>query len=116
MDLGMLRDLLTQVQTGARVQTAIGDPVSVGTRTVIPVAEVRYGGGDGGGGGGFGHAQQEAGGGGGGGGVQITPLGCWVIGDRDAQWVPAVDANRLLILLGALIALLLGTVRALARR
>ncbi len=114
MDLGMLRDLLMQVQTGARVQTAIGEPVTVGTRTVIPVAEVRYGGG---GGGGFGKGETTGpGGGGGGGGVQITPLGCWVIGPADAQWVPVVDVNRLLILLGALLALLLGTVRALARR
>ncbi|HEX2948047.1 MAG TPA: spore germination protein GerW family protein [Armatimonadota bacterium] len=117
MDISQVRDLLNQIQAGARVTTAIGDPVTVGERVVIPVVEVAYGGG---GGGGAGKApeteQSEGSGGGGGGGVRVRPLGCWVVGPTSERWIPAIDANRLMIVAGTLVTLLFVTIRALAKR
>lgn len=113
MDLTQVRELLTQVQTGARVTTAIGEPVPVGHRVVIPVAEIGYGGG---GGGGEASATAEPGAGAGiGAGVRIRPLGCWVISPTEERWLPAVDVNRLILVLGGVLMLGLLTVRALAR-
>jgi len=116
MDIGQLRDLLSQVQAGARVSTAVGDPVQVGDRVVIPVAEVAYGGG-GGGGGGKGLEEQAGGSGGGGGGaVRIRPLGCWVIGPDEELWVPSLDVNRMVMIGSAVFALLLITIRTIMTR
>ena len=116
MDIGQFRDLLTQIQTGARVSTAIGEPVQVGDRIVIPVAEVSYAGGGGGGSGKAPAEQAEGSGGGGGGGVSIRPLGCWVVGPVDERWVPALDVNRAMMIGGALVVTMLLTVRAIMRR
>ena len=116
MDIGQLRDVLAQVQTGARVSTAVGEPVQVGERVIIPVAEVSYGGGGGGGGGKAPGEHGEGSGGGGGGGVNIRPLGCWVVGPVDERWVPALDVNRAVMIGGALIMLTLVTVRTIALR
>ncbi len=116
MEIGAIRDLLTQVQTGARVSTAVGEPVTVGERVIIPVVEVAYGGG-GGGGGGKGEAETgEGSGGGGGGGVRLRPLGAWVIDQDSERWVPALDVNRLVLVAGTLAALLLVTIRIIATR
>jgi uncharacterized spore protein YtfJ len=111
-----IAQLLSQVQNGARVSTAVGDPVQVGDRVVIPVAEVAYGGGGGGGSGKANTEQAEGGGGGGGGGVRIRPLGCWVIGPDDELWIPSLDVNRMIMLGGAIFALLLVTIRTIALR
>ncbi len=114
--LSQIRDLLTQVQTGARITTAIGEPVQVGNRVIIPVAEVGYGGGGGGGGGKTPEAECEGLGGGGGVGVRIRPLGCWIISPTEERWLPAVDVNRLILVIGAVLMLGMVTVRAFARR
>ncbi len=159
MDLTQIRELLTQVQTGARVTTAIGDPVQIGNRVIIPVAEICYGAGGGGGGSsmkaehqegcgchtGNGEASAEAehnegcgchtgtgeasakaeyqegcgGGGHGGSGAgahaRIRPLGCWVISPNEERWLPAVDVNRLILVIGGVLMLGILTVRAIAR-
>lgn len=117
MDIGQIRDLLTQVQAGARVSTAVGEPVQVGDRVVIPVAEIAYGGGGGGGGGKAPQVEQaEGSGGGGGGGVRVRPLGCWVIGPDYEQWLPAIDMNRAIVMAGGIAMLLLLTIRTIIRR
>lgn len=110
MDVSQWRDVLTQVQAGARVSTAVGEPIPVGERVVIPVVQIAYGGGGGGG-------QRQAGepSSGGGGGVRIRPLGCWVIGPDSERWVPSLDVNRLTAIAGSIIILLLLTIRALAK-
>lgn len=87
MELSVIRDLLTRGQASARVTTAIGDPVTVGDRVVIPVAEIIYAGSEGGGGGATAQADSGEGGGGGGLHVQVRPLGCRGIGPGD-RWVP----------------------------
>ncbi|MHB9130492.1 MAG: spore germination protein GerW family protein [Armatimonadota bacterium] len=115
MDMSQVREILDQVQANARVSTAIGEPVQVGDRVVLPVAEVTYGGG-GGGGAGKGNGQGEGSGGGGGGGVRVRPLGCMVIGPHDERWVPAIDLNKAIAIGGAVAMLLLVTLRALRKR
>jgi len=116
MDIGQLRDLLSQVQAGARVSTAIGEPVQVGERVIIPVAEVAYGGGGGGGGGKAQTEQGELNGGGGGGAVRIRPLGAWVIGPDEEIWVPSLDVNKLIMVGSAVFALVLVTLRTIMMR
>lgn len=113
MDIGMLRELLSQVQAGARVSTAIGEPVTIGERVIIPVAEIAYGGGGGGGGGKGQPELGEGSGGGGGGGVRVRPLGCLVVDQDSERWVPTLDVNRLALIAGTLAAMLLVTVRML---
>ncbi|MEI7834082.1 MAG: spore germination protein GerW family protein [bacterium] len=115
MELTQVKDLLDQVQANARVSTVYGEPVQVGDRIIITVAEVQYGGG---GGGGTGKRQDKAegGGGGGGGGVIVRPMGCLVIGKDEEKWVPVIDINRAIIIGGAIAVLLLTTIRALARK
>lgn len=115
MELSSIRDLLNQLQANARVSIAIGDPVPVGDRVIIPVAEVAYGGGGGGGGGG--RPEHGAGNGGGGGlGVHARPLGCWVIGPDSERWLPAFDVNRCMLVAGTVAVTALLTLRALVRR
>ena len=117
MDISQVRDLLAQVQNGARVTTAVGEPITVGERVVIPVVEVAYGGGGGGGAGKSPQATEAEGqGGGGGGGVRVRPLGCWVIGPHEERWVPAVDTTRAMLIIGSFAMLFLITLRAIMRR
>ena len=46
----ILRTLGDRFQTSASVKSVFGDPITVGDKTVIPVARIRYGMGAGGGG------------------------------------------------------------------
>jgi uncharacterized spore protein YtfJ len=115
MDLGQIGNLLTQIQGSARVTTAVGEPVQVGDRVIIPVAEVAYGGG-GGGGTTTESTAEENRGSGGGGGVRIRPLGCWSIGPDGERWIPALDVTRLLMVGGAVAIAVLWLLRGLARR
>jgi len=115
--LSAVRDLLSQVQTGARVTTAIGEPIQVGDRQVIPAVKITYCGGGGGGGGTM--REQQAGeghGSGAGAGVRIRPLGCWIVGPQGEIWLPALDINRTFLIAGAIVMLFLLTIKALIRR
>jgi uncharacterized spore protein YtfJ len=115
MELTDIRDLLSQVQGSARVSTAVGEPVQVGDRVIIPVAEVAFGGG-GGGGATTETTQEENRGSGAGAGMRIRPLGCWSIGPDGERWIPALDINRLAVVGGIVAITLLWVLRGLARR
>lgn len=78
------------------VKRVFGDPVERDGVTVIPAAAVRGGAGGGGEGGGNG-------GGGGGFGIVARPIGAYVIRDGDVSWRPAIDVNRVLVLVAALV-------------
>ena len=97
---------IDQMWKGARdalsVKRVYGDPVERDGATVIPAAAVRGGAGGGGEGGGDG-------GGGGGFGIVARPIGAYVIRDGGVSWRPAIDVNRVVVLLAVL-------VYALARR
>lgn len=103
-----LRLLGDNLQIGASVRNVYGDPVSVGGRTVIPIARVSYGFGAGG--------SKEAGpkrrGSSGGAGLTARPVGAIEITEAGTRFVPFIDPVRLGVTL--LAGFLIG--RAIARQ
>jgi uncharacterized spore protein YtfJ len=104
----LLQSLAERVSASASVRNVCGDPVVVGNRTVIPIAQVRYGFGGGGGS----KGEQESGGGGGGvsarlsGVLEITPEGTRFIKFDDHR--TACVALALGFVLGAAVVALRG--------
>jgi uncharacterized spore protein YtfJ len=88
---------IDEMWQGARdavtVRRVYGKPVESDGVTVIPAAAVRGGAGGGG---------DERGNGGGGFGVAARPIGAYVIRNGKVSWRPAVDLNRVLLLVAAL--------------
>jgi uncharacterized spore protein YtfJ len=76
------------------VKRVYGEPVERGGVTLIPAAALRGGAGGGG---------DSQGNGGGGFGVAARPIGAYVIRDGQVSWRPAVDLNRVLLLIAALL-------------
>jgi uncharacterized spore protein YtfJ len=92
-------ELLKGARDAINVKRVYADPIEGDGVTIVPAAVVRGGGGGGG---------DDEGNGGGGFGLHARPAGAWVIRDNDATWKPAVDVNRvalLVFLLGLAIAL-----------
>ena len=95
----LLRAVVGELKEVAKSETIIGQPVSVGKQTVIPVVKISFGFGAGGGQGEM--EKEKAGfGGGGGGGAKIEPA-AFIILDEDgvsllpagkAKWETIVDA------------------------
>jgi uncharacterized spore protein YtfJ len=87
-----------QMWQGARdaatVKRVYGKPVESDGVTVIPAAVVRGGAGGGG---------DNEGNGGGGFGVMARPIGAYVIRNGKVTWRPAVDLNRVLLLVAAVV-------------
>ncbi len=81
--LGTITERLT---AAANVRNVYGEPVTVGGRTTIPVASVRYAFGAGGGG----KGTPESPSGGGGGKVSATPCGALEITAEGTRFVPFV--------------------------
>jgi uncharacterized spore protein YtfJ len=79
------------------VKRVYGEPVERDGVTLIPAATVRGGAGGGG---------DSQGNGGGGFGVMARPIGAYVIRDGGVTWRPAVDLNRVLLLVAALVYLI----------
>ena len=87
----MIRTMSDSFAGSASVKSVYGEPVTVGAKTVIPVAEVRYGFGAGGG-----NKKDEAGeGGGGGGGVAMTPAGALEITPEGTRFIVFDDRRKL---------------------
>lgn len=80
------------------VTRVFGEPVERNGLTVIPAALVA-----GGGGGGGGHDDKGQEGQGGGFGVAARPAGVYVIRGDQVRWQPAVDANRVIVVLGTVV-------------
>ena len=87
-------DQVKELMTGT---TVYGQPYEKNGLTVIPAARMW-----GGGGGGQASANEE--GAGGGGGIWANPAGAFVVQRDSATWVPAIDANRV-ILMGQVLAI-----------
>jgi uncharacterized spore protein YtfJ len=87
----LIRTMSDNLAGSAGVKSVYGDPVTVGDRTVIPVAEVRYGFGAGGGS----RKEEEGEGGGGGGGVVMTPAGALEISPEGTRFIPFDDRRKL---------------------
>src|SRR5579863_1039406 len=85
----LLENLAQRVAGDASVKHVYGDPVTVGDRTVIPAASVRYA--FGGGGGNPKANGEDAGGGGGGGRVAAEPYGALEITPQGTRFIPFDD-------------------------
>jgi uncharacterized spore protein YtfJ len=88
--------------SNAGVRAVYGDPITVDSRTVIPVARVAYGFGGG--------NDADSGETGGGGGVVATPVGTLELTASETRFVPLRPSRRLLAagVAGALAGYLLG--------
>jgi uncharacterized spore protein YtfJ len=109
----VLQSLSEGVATKATVKTVFGDPVSAEGRTVIPVAQVKFGFGAGGGGGEKEQGRKGEGGGGGGGG-KCTPEGVIEISAAGTRWIPINKYKKLACVLAA--GFILGRLCAKCRR
>jgi uncharacterized spore protein YtfJ len=96
----ILRTIGETFQSSATVKNVYGEPISVGDRTVIPVARISYGFG-GGGGARQGEEAPPQRGGGGGGHMCAAPVGVFEITSAGSQFIPFPDWRRL----GALVAI-----------
>jgi uncharacterized spore protein YtfJ len=94
-----LDDLMASAKDTLTIRRVYGEPYERDGVTVIPAATVA-----GGGGGGGGHDAQGQEGEGGGFGMAAKPAGVYVIADGSVRWQPAVDINRLVTSLVALVA------------
>lgn len=79
-----------RVSTSASVKNVWGDPVVVGSRTVIPAAQVRYAFGGGGG-----NKRESDGGGGGGGRVSARPCGALEVTPEGTRFLAFDDRSRI---------------------
>jgi uncharacterized spore protein YtfJ len=103
-------EAVNQAKDVINVRRVYGEPYQEDGLTIIPAANVIGGGGGGG---------DTEGNGGVGFGVRAKPAGAWVIKDGEAQWRPAFDLNRAVLVgqLTAIVALLVtrSVVKALAK-
>jgi uncharacterized spore protein YtfJ len=99
-----IEELLTTAREAITVRRVYGEPYEKDGVTFIATARL-----GGGGGGGGGHDKDGQEGEGGGFGVGARPAGAYVIKDGNVRWMPAVDVNRIVAILGAVIVMFLLT-------
>jgi len=87
----LIKNMSDAFAATASVKSVYGDPITVGSKTVIPVAEVRYGFGAGGGG----KKDESEGGSGGGGRVVSTPTGALEITPEGTRFIAFDDRPRM---------------------
>jgi len=119
-------ELLERVGKNLSVDRAFGTPIEKDGSLVIPVALVAGGGGGGGGTAptsdddsthdGEHHDHEPASGSGGGFGGLVLPVGAYVVKDDKVRWVPAVNANLVIIAALATLRLLIRARRRSRRR
>jgi uncharacterized spore protein YtfJ len=87
----ILKGVVGELKEVANSETVIGDPVTVGNRTVIPVMKISFGFGAGGG---QGEESGKAGfGGGGGGGARIEPAAFIIMDEKGVSLLPAAKGK-----------------------
>lgn len=102
-----IQELLAQATRPFEARMVYGEPVERDGVTVVPAARVV-----GGGGGGDGEDNRGRRGEGGGMGLIARPVGAFVIRGGEARWEPAVDVNRVI---GAVAAVLITVAVVLSR-
>jgi uncharacterized spore protein YtfJ len=102
MNLG---ELVTTIRDTLTAQRVYGEPVERDGVVIVPAGVVF-----GGGGGGAGHVGGQAQDGGGF-GLVSRPTGAFVIRNGVVRWVPAVDVNRIVAMVGVVLAVHLVTRR-----
>ncbi len=93
-----LDELVTRAGDAITVRRVFGEPYEKDGVTIIPAATVA-----GGGGGGGGHDEAGQEGEGGGFGIAARPAGAYVLKDGKVRWRPAVDVNRVVATIGAVV-------------
>ena len=93
-----VEELVTTARDAITVKRVFGEPYEKDGVTVIPAAIVA-----GGGGGGGGHDDHGQEGEGGGFGVMSRPAGAYVVDGANVRWRPAVDVNRVVVVVGAVV-------------
>ena len=88
----ILRAVVGELKEISRSETIIGEPVTVGKRTVIPVVKISVGFGAGGGQG-EGNKVGEGFGGGGGGGARIEPAAFIIMDEDGVSLLPATKGS-----------------------
>ena len=107
-----LAEVVTTARDAVTVRRVYGDPYEKDGTTVIPAAKL-----SGGAGGGTGHDEKGQEGEGGGFGLSGRPAGAYVIRGDQVSWRPAVDPNRMAMVLGmVLVAFLLSRPRLVRAR
>lgn len=99
-----VQELLDQAREAVTVRRVFGEPYEKDGVTVIPAARVV-----GGGGGGRGFDEEGREGSGEGFGVGGRPAGAFVVRDGRVTWQPAVDPNRVIAVIGAVLGIWLLT-------
>lgn len=89
-------ELMQSAKDSVTVKRVFGEPLERDGMVMIPAARVA-----GGGGGGEGHDKEGPQGEGGGFGLSGRPAGAYVIKNGKVSWLPAVDPNRVIAVLGA---------------
>ncbi|EHR50912.1 Sporulation protein YtfJ (Spore_YtfJ) [Saccharomonospora marina XMU15] len=91
-------ELFTVVKDAISVRKVYSEPIERDGVVVVTAASV-------GGGGGAGHSDDQKGqqGEGGGFGLGGAPTGAYVLKDGNVRWVPAVDVNRMFMLVAAVV-------------
>ena len=93
-----INQFVNAAQDAISVRRVFAAPYEKDGLTVITAARV-----SGGGGGGISQEEQGQTGEGGGYGVSAAPAGALVIRDGDVRWVPAIDPNRVVTVVGAVV-------------
>lgn len=90
ISLNPFEEVFKSIVDRADAKMVFGEPIRLETRTVLPVAKVRYGFGGGGGAGKKGDQQ----GGGGGGGLVVLPIGIVEITEPQTRFLPITRSGR----------------------
>ncbi len=88
-------ELMSSARDALTVKKVYGEPYEKDGLTVIPAAAIR-----GGVGGGTGRDEKGQEGEGGGFGMTGSPAGAYVVKDGKVSWLPAVDPNRIFLVVG----------------
>ncbi|MCH9024029.1 MAG: sporulation protein, partial [candidate division Zixibacteria bacterium] len=88
----ILKAVVGELKEISRSETIIGEPVTIGSRTVIPIMKISVGFGAGGGQG-EGNKIGEGFGGGGGGGARIEPAAFIIMDDDGVSLLPATKGS-----------------------
>ncbi|MBB5916738.1 putative spore protein YtfJ [Nocardia transvalensis] len=91
-------DILATARDSITVRRVYAEPIERDGTTVIPAAKI-----SGGGGGGAGTDEEGKEGSGGGFGIGAKPVGAYVLENGRVHWRPAIDANRLMLVIGAVV-------------
>lgn len=93
-----VNELMSKARDSLTVQRVFAPPVERDGVTLVPAALVA-----GGGGGGTGHDEKGQEGEGGGFGMGARPAGAYLIKDGQVTWRPAIDVNRIVGTIGAVL-------------